>query len=290
MCLDKLLSGSENIPPSLTFKMISLLTTYIFQSNNFLRNSLRETYSHVFLDEFQDTTDIQYNLVQTCFQTSGSIITAVGDNKQRIMVWAGARQTVFEDFQKDFSASRIELLMNHRSAPRLVELQKMMYEVLSENLVNIETSARWKQDAGEIELLLTNNDDEEAEYIALDILQQIQNGIKPRDICILVKQTPDKYVSKIIEKLKDNDVRARIEIEYQDLLKETLTNLLISFIKLSINRQSPEEREYVMDTIINLRGIGENAFETTYNTEQKIYLAPLMKFVKDLNLLILEMI
>ena len=266
---NKLLNGSENISPSLTFKMISLITTYIFQSNDFLKNSLRETYSHVFLDEFQDTTDIQYNLVQTCFQSSKSIITAVGDNKQRIMVWAGARQTVFEDFQKDFSASRIELLMNHRSAPRLVELQKMMYEVLSENPVNIETSARWEQDAGEIELLLTNNDDDESEYIALDIFRQIQNGIKPRDICILVKQTPNNYVSKIIEKLKDNEVRARIEIEYQDLLKESITNLLISFIKLSINRQSPDEREYVMDTIINLKGIGESTFETKYSTEQR---------------------
>lgn len=266
---NKLLNGSENISPSLTFKMISLLTTYIFQSNGFLKNSLRETYSHVFLDEFQDTTDIQYNLVRTCFQTSGSIITAVGDNKQRIMVWAGARQTVFEDFQKDFSASRIQLVMNHRSAPRLVELQKMMYEVLSENVVNIETSASWEQDAGEIELLLTNNDDKEAEYIASDIFRKIQNGMKPRDICILVKQTPNKYVSKIIEKLKDIEVRARIEIEYQDLLKESITNLLISFIKLSINRQSPDEREYVMDTIINLKGIGESTFETRYNTEQR---------------------
>lgn len=265
----KLLKGSENISPSLTFKMISLLTSYIFQSNNLLTKSLRETYSHVFLDEFQDTTDIQYNLVKTCFQHSQSIITAVGDNKQRIMVWAGARETVFEDFQKDFSASRIELLMNHRSAPRLVELQKMMYEVLNENPVNIKTSTRWEQDDGQIELLLTNNDDEEAEYIALDIFNQINNGIKPRDICILVKQTPNNYVKKIIEKLKGYEVRARIEIEYQDLLKEFITNLLISFIKLSINRQSPDEREYIMDTIINIKGIGESNFETKYNTEQR---------------------
>lgn len=87
--------------------MISLLTTYIFQANAFLTKSLRETYSHVFLDEFQDTTDIQYNLVKTCFQNSKSLITAVGDNKQRIMVWAGARETVFRDFQKDFSASKL---------------------------------------------------------------------------------------------------------------------------------------------------------------------------------------
>ncbi|OQO89242.1 DNA helicase UvrD [Enterococcus casseliflavus] len=266
---NKLLKGSEHVSPTLTFKMISLLTTYIFQSNPLLTKSLRETYSHVFLDEFQDTTDIQYNLVKTCFQNSESIITAVGDNKQRIMVWAGARQTVFQDFQTDFSSSKIDLLMNHRSAPRLVELQKMMYEVLSEDPVNINTSGKWKEEDGEIELLLTNNDTEEAEYIAKSIFRQIQNGIEPKDICILVKQTPNSYVGKIIGKLKEYDIRARVEIEYQDLLKEFITNLLISFIKLSINRQSPNEREYVMDTIMTLKGIEESNSETKYDSEQR---------------------
>jgi len=45
--------------------------------------------------------------------------------------------------------------------------------------------------------------------------------------------------------------------------------LIISFIKLSINRQSPDEREYVMGTIMTLKGIGESTFETRYNTEQR---------------------
>ncbi len=265
----KLLKGSETVSPSLTFKMISLLSTYIFQSNILLTKSLRKTYSHVFLDEFQDTTDIQYKLVKTCFQNSQSHITAVGDNKQRIMVWAGARLTVFQDFQKDFSSSRIDLMMNHRSAPRLVELQKMMYKVLSEDPMTISTSERWREGDGEIDLLLTDNDDKEAEYITKNIYRKIQSGIKPRDICILVKQTPKNYVEKIIDKLKEYDISARIEIEYQDLLKEFITKLIISFIKLAINRQSPDEREYVIDTIMTLKGIGDSNSETIYDLEQK---------------------
>lgn len=265
----KLLKGSQNIKPTLTFKMISLLVTYIFQSNPYLIRSLRETYSHVFLDEFQDTTDIQYNLVKMCFQKSNSIITAVGDNKQRIMVWAGARKTVFQDFQKDFTASKIELLMNHRSAPRLVELQKMMYEALSENPENINTSEKWDQEDGEIVLLLTKNDIEEADYIAEDINYRIESGLDPRNICILVKQTPKNYVNNIIEKLKGYQISARIESEYQDLLKEFITNLIVNFMRLSINRQSPDEREFIMDTILYLKGIEGVNSEAKYNEEQR---------------------
>ena len=46
------------------------------------------TYSHVFLDEFQDTTVSQWDLITSAFSGSDSVLTAVGDGKQRIMVWA----------------------------------------------------------------------------------------------------------------------------------------------------------------------------------------------------------
>lgn len=55
----------------------------------------------MFLDEFQDTTDIQYSFVKECFFDSDTKITAVGDNKQRIMVWAGAVKTIFIDFHQE---------------------------------------------------------------------------------------------------------------------------------------------------------------------------------------------
>lgn len=40
-------------------------------------------------------------LLKLVFKTE-TIITAVGDGKQRIMLWAGARKSIFEDFQNDF--------------------------------------------------------------------------------------------------------------------------------------------------------------------------------------------
>jgi superfamily I DNA/RNA helicase len=42
----------------------------------------------VFLDEFQDTTLAQFELLHTAFDGSSAKFTAVGDDKQRIMVWA----------------------------------------------------------------------------------------------------------------------------------------------------------------------------------------------------------
>jgi superfamily I DNA/RNA helicase len=53
-----------------------------------VRQALQLTYSHLFMDEFQDTTQVQYDLVKAIFLGSNAVVTAVGDNKQQIMRFA----------------------------------------------------------------------------------------------------------------------------------------------------------------------------------------------------------
>lgn len=81
-----LIHGFDGNESMLTFKMISMLAEHIIRTNEMIKLGLQETYKYVFLDEFQDTTTLQYDLVKQCFLSSHSLITAVGDNKQRIMV------------------------------------------------------------------------------------------------------------------------------------------------------------------------------------------------------------
>ncbi len=69
------------------------------------QNSIQETYSDVFLDEFQDCTQAQYSLVLNAFKGTGARIVAVGDTKQKIMGWAGALDGIFVNFGEDFRRS-----------------------------------------------------------------------------------------------------------------------------------------------------------------------------------------
>lgn len=274
-----LVKGFNNNPSCLTFKMISMLALYIFLTNPYLLNSLRATYSYVFLDEFQDTTCLQYDLVRICFLGSDSKITAVGDNKQRIMVWAGARETVFKDFQNDFSAIKIPLLMNHRSAPRLVNLQKLMYESLREEPANLRTSAKWKIDDGDIKLYISESEEKEAKYLAADIAQKVTAGVKLKDICILVKQLPENYSGNIIDELSTLGINARIEIDYQDLLKEYVVVLVLSTIKVSLDRRLPVEWDYVQKAMEELKGLEVYTNQETY---YKLH-TDLVKFLNDIS-------
>lgn len=251
-----LLKGFNNHKSTLTFHMICILAEYIIRTNPKIKRGLQITYKYVFLDEFQDTTDLQYRLVKQCFLNSGSVITAVGDNKQRIMVWAGARKTVFKDFEEEFKAERQKLIMNHRSAPRLVDLQRKMYASLNESDCTIYTSDKWDPNDGTVLLLIAEDEDAEANEIAKHISKQIDSGIEPNKLCILCKQLPLNYVHKIITELSKHQIRARIENDYQDLIKEPIVEMLIAILRLAVDNKHPHEWDLLVSTTAELWNIG----------------------------------
>ena len=259
-----LLKGFDGKKATLDFKMICILAEYIIRSNPKIKRALQYTYTYVFLDEFQDTTNLQYRLVKTCFKGSKSVITAVGDNKQRIMLWAGALKSVFIDFKSDFSSQETQLIMNHRSAPRLVLLQKQMYDSLNEKSIQVKPSSKWNSSDGKIKLLITDSEQDEAKIICTDIKNMIDRGVQVNDICILCKQLPQNYSEEIINELSQIGIRARIENEYQDLIKEPIIDLLIRFILLALDRKRPNDWEYVKCTYADFSGAGNAQQDIIY--------------------------
>ncbi|MBU3183245.1 UvrD-helicase domain-containing protein [Clostridium estertheticum] len=261
-----------DVEPTVNFQMISRLAEYIFRINPYILKALQMTYSHVFLDEFQDTTEIQYELVKTCFKDSDINLTAVGDVKQRIMVWAGALQTVFDDYKRDFHGVEKELLMNHRSAPQLVAIQQMMYASLADTPKEIECSPKWKEDDGEVYLYKFSDYTVEAVTIAEDIVKRNNSGVELKDMCILTKQTPQIYAETIMDELKERGIMARIEADYQDLLKEPIILLLLHSIYLVTHEKCPDSWEVVNDfifeiiqsTAINNEQVFENVQKESY--------------------------
>lgn len=122
-------------PSQLTFPMLGRLAELLLRTNPFLLRALRLTYAYVFLDEFQDTTRVQFDLTRTAFLGSSAILTAVGDNKQRIMGWAEALQDSFTAFLDTYGGERKQLTMNYRSAPRLVAIQQELMQAIDKDSV-----------------------------------------------------------------------------------------------------------------------------------------------------------
>ena len=256
---NELLKGTESDSPVLLYSQITKLATYIIYKNKYIREALQMTYEFVFLDEFQDTTYDQYNLLKTCFLGSTCKLTAVGDNKQAIMRWAGAKPDIFPDYKLDFEANEYQLLMNHRSVPKLIEFQKEVHQILNSNNSPFQTNNHQNFEKGEITLFEFDNENSEAETIAKDIESKIQSGVGPSEICILAKQRVDAYSSELILRLRSKGIKARIENEYQEILKDPTCNLLLDLISCSQGKRDPLIWENISNFYSTINMIDEYA-------------------------------
>jgi len=216
----------------LTFPMIGRLVELILRTNPYIRKALRSTYSHVFMDEFQDTTHVQYDLVKTAFLGSQAVVTAVGDNKQQIMRWAMALDDAFGDFEKDFGAKRIQLVSNHRSSRKLVEIQHhIACTIDSESKKAISKKDFPIQDDACV-IWEFSTPQAEAKHLATYIDSYINGStLTPRDFVLLVKQKADDYAKILLPIFQTHNLKARIESQIQDLLAERLTSIIITFLR-----------------------------------------------------------
>lgn len=232
----------------LTFRMIMRLAEYILKTNPTITEYLQKTYDYIFLDEFQDTTTIQYDFLKTCFQGGNKVLTAVGDDKQRIMTWAGARKTVFEDFQKDNEAERIPLKMNFRSAPLLVRVQNSLIKSLLNKTDFATPSTKWKGDEGECLIWEFEDQAKEAAHLVKVISHWInKDKLDPREICILVKGSLAKYVTQIIDSLKSSNINARDESLFQDFLTDEVILYLIHTFYMVMDAPKIESKTIVFN-------------------------------------------
>jgi DNA helicase-2/ATP-dependent DNA helicase PcrA len=299
-----LVKGTSSLNSSLTFPMISIIVEYLLRSNPLLVKSLRATYTHVFLDEFQDTTNIQYNLLKTLFSNSNVSITAVGDEKQRIMGWAGAISNAFRVFKEDFNSEEYTLRNNFRSAPKLVRIQNLFSQTISENPSTVESIGNWSEEDGLCELWMSSSHIDEGEVIASTILQWMNSdNLNPRDFCIIVKQQEHIYAKAIMKSLDKLGINSRLEKEYQDLLSDECVEAIIAIVELSFSAKKPELWLKTMEWLINIKGkkIGnedilflnnlENSLASfTQEIEEKLRMINLDTFEDELRIIFEEIL
>jgi uncharacterized protein (TIGR00375 family) len=81
---------------------------------------VRAGYRHLLVDEFQDVTPLQYQLVRLLAGT-GATLFVIGDPDQSIYGFRGANAGVFADFRRDYpAAAEIRLRLNYRSTPVII--------------------------------------------------------------------------------------------------------------------------------------------------------------------------
>lgn len=222
----------------ITFDDLVPLALEILASNRYARGALRQTYSHVFLDEFQDATRNQYEFVKAAFRNTDAILTAVGDVKQRIMAWAGALDGIMKTFAEDFRAVSLPLYQNFRSMPRLRRMQNRMIKKMDPSAASPDESLAG--DGGVIRVLHFASQAEEATAVADLVSGWLADGVPPSEIAVLVRQQSKQVTEALGARLQERGIPYRNEQDSQDLAAEPVAALIFNFVWVVAGERRPD--------------------------------------------------
>lgn len=252
---DALEPGYKLGSPKITHKQIEFgdlipLAIQILQKSKLARNAIRQTYSDVFLDEFQDCTDKQYELIKLAFQGTGIRLTAVGDIKQKIMGWAGALDGIFQTFATDFTAVPLNMYRNFRSKPRLLRLQNEIIRVLDPS--SVMPDEQLAGDEGEIFAWRFDDSRQEADYLAGLIEGWIKTEqLPPAEIAVLIRNQLDLYADHLMAALEARGIPFRNEQQMQDITVEPAARLIVDYLSCLYGQREPKAWVRLMNQLIS---------------------------------------
>lgn len=170
--------------------------------------ALRERYDVVLLDEYQDTSVAQRDLLTALF--AGLPVTAVGDPAQGIYGWRGAAAGNLEEFLDDFPAAdgsrgrQFSLVETRRCPPEVIDAANHLAAPFyaTSSVVQPLTSAATT--TGRVDVALHRTVDDEIAAMVTEIVAEHEGGRAWSDIAVLVRVGREN--GEIVKALRDAHV------------------------------------------------------------------------------------
>ena len=175
------------------FDDLIVLPIKLFREHPEVLQRYRDRYKYIMVDEFQDTSHQQYELMHLLADQN---VAVVGDDDQSIYSWRGADYQNIINFEKDFPVTEIRLEQNYRSSNTILEAAN---GVISHN-TNRKDKKLWSGNgAGKpIEIFMPENETAEADFIAEGILGiAMEEKRKYDDFGVLIRaNTQSRYIEE----------------------------------------------------------------------------------------------
>ena len=186
---------------SIDFDDLLILPIKLFKENPSVLDHYQERFQYVLIDEYQDTNEAQY-VFSKMISAKHRNICCVGDVDQSIYSFRGANYRNILNFEKDYKdASIIKLEQNYRSTSNILDAAN---NVIKNNKERKDKNLWSNKGAGEkITYYRAYNGIDEAQYVAREVKNLINNGIEYEQIAILYRTNAQSHVMEE-ELLKDS--------------------------------------------------------------------------------------
>ncbi|GHU31124.1 hypothetical protein FACS1894166_02000 [Bacilli bacterium] len=208
------------------------------------------------VDEFQDTNQMQYEILTMLVNPQHNNIFVVGDPDQTIYTWRGAYPNIFKDFLHSYPSNRIIVLdTNYRSTPNILQVANKLIvhntERIKKNLVTDNPNGP------EVTIFAGESAYDESNFIVHRILAATKDkGDHYKDMVILYRA---RQQSRAIEQeLINNQIPYYVYGGTRFYERMEIMDL-ISYLKVIANMHD----ELALKRIINVptRGIGETTVD-----------------------------
>jgi DNA helicase-2/ATP-dependent DNA helicase PcrA len=179
----------------LDFGDLLLQTVELLHKHPQVRKQYQRQWRYLMVDEFQDTNQVQYDLLRLLVGESRNL-AVVGDDDQAIYGWRGATVRNILDFQKDYpDAQVVKLERNYRSVQVVLDASTAVIQGVSERM----DKTLWTEDEGgdPIEVFTGHHEREEASWVVRRLERLIhREGFDSRECAVFYRTNAQ---SRILE-------------------------------------------------------------------------------------------
>lgn len=169
-------------------------TVGLFRDHPDVLAKYNNMFTHILVDEFQDTNTGQYMLAKMLAQRDKNI-TVVGDFSQSIYSWRGADIKNLKKIESDFDGTKVfHLEQNYRSTQNVLDFA---FEIININDGHPVLELFTDNDQGdEVVIQQVGNEQEEGLYIANEVERMLREGTSYDDMAVLYRMNAQ---SRVIE-------------------------------------------------------------------------------------------
>jgi DNA helicase-2/ATP-dependent DNA helicase PcrA len=237
------------------FEGLLLGPLQLFNEKPEILAKIQQEFSQVMVDEFQDTNELQMDLIRKLVLPHHNL-SVVGDDDQSIYGWRGAEVRNILNFPHEFANCEvIKLERNYRSTP---EILRIANAVIAKNQNRHGKVLRSdKNSNAEVlpEVFFLENEDEEADFVVSEIQHFMRMGFAHRDIAVLFRSNSQGA-------LVESSLR-RAQIPYAISGGSSIFDRKEVKDIMSYLQQAVAPNEVSLRRIINVppRGIGDSTVE-----------------------------
>jgi DNA helicase-2/ATP-dependent DNA helicase PcrA len=235
---------------ALDFGDLIYRTVRALESDETFREAVIGRFSHVLVDEFQDTNHAQFRLVQLLSEGHRSLCV-VGDDDQSIYRWRGADRRNILDFRDSFpDATLVKLEQNYRSTQRILRAANA---VIARN-TDREPKELWtdNEEGDAILVVRTMDERDEARLVLRGVRELVAQGRSLSDVVVFYRTHAQSRV--IEESLRSANVAYRIVGGMRFYDRAEVKDLL-AYLRVMINPADDMSLLRIINT--PTRGIGK---------------------------------